>query len=296
MATKSYVLTAASGAFSDIFNALIAHFTSAPGYWQLKAGTTNSNSGTAFLITQKTSPTVDLNFRTTSATGTSCQSDPGKTITNCGNGTTAPTGASTSASGEKAYTVAGTAAKGVYVVETQDVCYILIMDSSYNFMNRIMGGGLEGQIPDPIFAEYGLDGHFIVNGRCSIGGYDSLLGELYGNSQVSSSVFKMGFLTADWSGANNTGITTAYNLNYATTADVVLSPIFTSTYSTTRSVRYAYIMKNFRLYPTKIGVSQFQLPRTVIESSSQAWIFIHSSASTTSLVLTWEKGVVASKP
>lgn len=303
LSPKSYVLTAASGSHTDIFNALIAHFTSAPGYWQLKPGVTNSVAGQALVITQKVSPTHDINWRATSTTAIAQVVDRGMGVTNCGTSSVAPTGATAQAHAERTFTDATALAKGIYISEHQEAIYILFNNAAYTLMPRMLAGGFGIGIPDDVYAAFGIDGSFSVNGIPGNSVTANHIAPVGGttNSQASSVLTKCGNTSAMWwgincmygSGLNFGNLTVA---NPGVTNEIVLHPVLLAGYDSSLGVRILGPYKHIFMYPIRTGISQNQLPRTTSESATQEWIFIFNAATASNLVMSWEKNVTITKP
>lgn len=292
---KCYVLTAASGSLADIMNALIAHFTAAPGYWQLKAGVTNSVAGQAFLITEKAAPQYNLNFRVTTTNATAGVIDREKTITNCGATGSAPTGASSKASPENAYTTATAMAKGIYVIELPHTVYCLCWGVGYTLVVRSFCGGEGVEVQDPVCQALGMTGEFVTTGVPSFTAAPGNWLAVGGNTTTSSGQIKIG--DALWGGmnANLTFVqTTVAPVNAGTLENNILQPI--QVYGAgTLGNRIIGNTKHLMLAPVRTGIYTTQVCR-VLQVGADSWLHINSSATASNLVLVWEAGVIPSTP
>lgn len=299
LSVKSYVLTAGAATTAAIFDALIAHFTTAPGFWQLKPGATNSLASQAFVITQKTSPTHDINFRLVSATVTNVVVDPGKGITNCGSSGAIPTGLTTQAGPSNInFTEATAVAPGVYVIELQEACYILTWNTTYTLCPRVMGGGNGIQLFDSGNAALGIDGSFVMNGGAAF--FVATSSTILGNSNTNTgSATQVRLSQAYWGGLNGLSygtITSMSIMNNGTTNDLVLNAVPVAGVNTTHGNRIIGVTKHLFVAPYRAGVILGQLPRTILQTANENWLYINNSAAPSQYLICWEPGVVPSKP
>jgi hypothetical protein len=295
---KSYVLTAASGSYADIFDALIAHFASAPGFWELKLGAANYVPGESFVVTQKVTQTHDVNFRRISTTSTNVVVDPGRTIVNCGSTASAPVGVSSQGSPTNInYTEATAAAKGVYVTETPRAVYVVCWNSTYSFATRIMGGGDSAQPYDSTLVALGCDGSIVVNGVPQLQG--GTASSIFGISNTESSACLVKIGNTTWAGQNSASFGTSSLLgvmNAGVTNDILVQPICCYGSHSTLGNRIVGFARHLFLAPVRSGVIQTQLPRAVLVTPEEYYLYFNNSATASQNLLVWESGVIPSKP
>lgn len=295
---KSYVLTAASGSYADIFTALHAHFTSAPGFWQLKSGVaSNGTAGQSFLITQKTSPTIDLNFRISAANTVAAVLDPLRTITNAGATGSAPVGASAQANEEISFLISTAMARGVYVIELQNACYIITWNTTYTAATRLMGGAdtTAMNLFDDAAEALGLTGEFLTIGTPDINGTtNSVVAHGLNTGATNASIIKAG--NAYWGGVNYGGPspTQLSHINPLTT-NINAIHFFPVYYLNGGLARWVGMPKHLAFSSTS-SPSNPQQPARVIQSGANDWLHFASSTSINSSLIIWEKLVSPTKP
>lgn len=167
--TKTFNITAAGTTGPNVIDALIAHFTSAPGRWEIKSGV-SPVAGAALTIRRKTNPLEvgDINIRWDSAGYFWGAVDPSGTITASGNTTTAPT-MGPNASPEARTNTLGSINAAIVVEEYDDAITILIRNAAKSVMLHGFHQGI-GYMPNRQNGPtYGLTGHVNLVGAPSQG-------------------------------------------------------------------------------------------------------------------------------
>lgn len=88
--TKTYGYTASAATLAAMMTSIIAHFTTAPGRWELTA--VAPVAGEALAIRLKTSPNIEIGIRREGTTELVTMMDDGAAITSVGDSSTAATG------------------------------------------------------------------------------------------------------------------------------------------------------------------------------------------------------------
>jgi hypothetical protein len=294
--TKTYTLDAASTAFSDIIAALITHFTSAPGLWQLTPSVTPV-AGEALAIRAKTAPTCDLAIRRVStSTALAITVDPGMTISDVGDATTAPTG-SASASPECQSGAMSSYSARVFVCEYDDAVLILFQDTTKAFTpyglhaGRVYDAARDGDLA------LGLDGHGALVGHINTTGSQCWSSNSTQTNGSSVRVFDSAG-AADWRQAefDDLAISTSSSLASTSNDGQLRSPrpllLKGSNVNGTNDLMVGFARW---LAAAPIGATPSfnnSAPRNLIGSSTdEAWIYLKNTAGITGLIASWERSV-----
>ena len=295
---KSYILTAAGATPADIFGALEAHFTSAPAFWRVAPGVTNT-AGESLCLELKAPfsgiVTVDPHVvirRTASTWNVSL--DPSKLVTDAGDLTTAPTTTSLNYSGE-AFTAAtqptGLSDK-ILVTELEDMVQIFVVNAAKTFTPW---GCQVGEVFRPYHDGYvsaGVDGLGVLSGAPnhsssgvagtwtstnprSLAKFGSVSSRWHAPALPSAiSVF----LAAQWDPADD-----GVNVRLPNPLPVEAQNIAGTTTDLTFGA-----CKYVAMYPANVGTFA---PLTLVDNGTQAWVFALNSSSPTSFIYPWEAGV-----
>lgn len=132
-----------NGGAEQMMLALYAHFDSTSTDWEIDPGSTvNSAGGAGFTIRPQAAPGWHINLRRTSTSVVKGILDPAGSITNSGNTSAAPTGASSGASPEEDHMVCATSgAQEMLLLEWDDAYVMFLLHSSGSYMIRNAFGG-----------------------------------------------------------------------------------------------------------------------------------------------------------
>lgn len=305
--TQSFNLTAAGTTGPDVINALIAHFTAAPGRWEIKSGVSPA-AGAALTIRRKIAPLEvgDINIRWDSSGYFWGAVDPDGTITASGNASTPPTMGS-NASPEARTDSLGSINASLMVHEHDDCVTVLINNAAKTALLHGFHQGI-GYVPVRANAgDFGLTGHVNLVGRPSMG---SASGSLHfwihtGTTTVSNQSRVRTWDTggnAGWSQASTDQTGLAYGGSavspVSSDSAIKMAIPFSLRGNDVNGTNDLLVgnVKWLAAAPFDSTVFPAQLPRVRIQSPSldEGWMYINETATATSIVVSIEKTFIPS--
>lgn len=140
--TLTYTIDAASTSMADFMTAIISHFNTAPGLWQIKSGVA-SVAGEAVTIELKTGTAPDINIRRVSTTDLAVTADEANGITDSGDNATAPTTSATAYPEAQTGDITGLVlSTRFFICEYSDAIAIIFQDSGKTYTPIILHSGI----------------------------------------------------------------------------------------------------------------------------------------------------------
>lgn len=292
--TKTYTLDAASTAMADIVAALITHWTSAPGLWDI----VDSVAGESVSVVAKASPTCHLNIRRVSTTQLSCNVDPDSNISDPGDASTSPTGSANMSPDCHTGTISSISTR-FFVCEYEDAITVLFQDSTKTYTNYGIHAGNIYQAYRASDQAIGFDGHGAMVGHINNSGTNSWASS---SSQVNGSrvrTYNNGGV-ASWRQCSSSDfgsvLSTSGNFGgispdgtYKRVVPLTVTALDTNASYDCKCGEFKY------LGAAPIGGSPVfsnAAARSIIQSPvDQAWAYLKNTTGTSGLVVSWERGV-----
>lgn len=289
--TQVFTLDAATTSLADIMAALIAHFTSAPGRWELKS----SFADEAMVIRAKTAPTSDVALRREGTSTLNVTVAPDSDISDPGDATTAPTVDGVNGSPEGKTTL-GTISTRLFVIEYDQAVCIVFQDSTKAFTPQAIHAGLIMKPARDNDANLGIDGHGFL-----VGDVDNSGTPCWGTSAVQANGSRIrGFDESGAAGWHQLQLDDYPESNSSFTASVSDDGLIKSPRPLVVKAldvsggNDLYVGSTLWVAAAPFDTTAFpaQNPRNIAQTSvDEAWMYIRDQASVTCLLTSWERGV-----
>ena len=290
--TKTYTLDAATTALSDVMAALIAHFTTAPGRWELVPGAPPV-AGESLAIRAKADSISHIAIRRVGTTQLGAVLDPDSSIDSAGDASTEPTGSANMSPECRSGGSFPSISTRFFVCEYDSAIAVLFQDPGKSLLpSGIMVGKLFNPMEDGDELR-GIDGHAVL-----VGAPASSVTNCWFNTTTQTNGSRIRGLdeggVAQWYQAfasfPSTGMSTSVDGTLRPTRGIMMSAAnINSSIDLDLGPSIWFKTAPQGASPSFPGKNPLDL---LIDPIDQSWLYVRNAVSTTFFIVNWERGVV----